>query len=116
MNDSFETVPLKNAEEMSQGAAAYAKTGDQPERTFAQLGVPGPLVHVLAKDGKTVAFPIQADTLTDSLAGRDVLGRGETGSGKTLLSRFRWWHVWASSLAAPCVTLNDTTVCRIRVR
>jgi superfamily II DNA/RNA helicase len=84
VNDSFEKAPLKNAEEMSQGAAAYAKTGDQPERTFAQLGVPGPLVHVLAKDGKTVAFPIQADTLADSLAGRDVLGRGETGSGKTL--------------------------------
>lgn len=84
VNDSVETIPSKNAEEVSQGAAAYAKTGDQPERTFAQLGVPGPLVHVLAKDGKTVAFPIQADTLTDSLAGRDVLGRGETGSGKTL--------------------------------
>lgn len=84
VSDSVETIPSKNAEEVSQGAAAYAKTGDQPERTFAQLGVPGPLVHVLAKDGKTVAFPIQADTLADSLAGRDVLGRGETGSGKTL--------------------------------
>ncbi|MCO6559136.1 MAG: DEAD/DEAH box helicase [Bifidobacterium sp.] len=74
----------KQAEEAAESAAAYAKTGDQPERTFAELGVPGPLVSVLARDGKTVAFPIQADTLGDSLAGRDVLGRGETGSGKTL--------------------------------
>jgi superfamily II DNA/RNA helicase len=52
--------------------------------TFAELGVPQPLVRVLADDGKTTAFPIQADTLADTLAGRDVLGRGKTGSGKTL--------------------------------
>ena len=30
------------------------------------------------------AFPIQAATLTDTLAGHDVLGRAKTGSGKTL--------------------------------
>ncbi|KOA37727.1 DEAD/DEAH box helicase [Bifidobacterium breve MCC 0476] len=52
--------------------------------TFGELGVPGPLVRVLAADGKKTAFPIQVDTLPDSLAGRDVLGRGRTGSGKTL--------------------------------
>lgn len=52
--------------------------------TFGELGVPGPLVRVLAADGKKTAFPIQADTLPDSLVGRDVLGRGRTGSGKTL--------------------------------
>ncbi|MGD7789859.1 DEAD/DEAH box helicase [Propionibacteriaceae bacterium Y1700] len=52
--------------------------------TFAELGVPAPIVDVLAADGKTTAFPIQVDTLPDTLAGRDVLGRGKTGSGKTL--------------------------------
>ncbi|ERK70218.1 hypothetical protein N136_03442, partial [Leifsonia aquatica ATCC 14665] len=52
--------------------------------TFADLGVPAPLVAVLAADGKTEAFPIQADTLPDTLSGRDVLGRGKTGSGKTI--------------------------------
>jgi superfamily II DNA/RNA helicase len=52
--------------------------------TFGALGVPAPLVDVLARDGKTTAFPIQIDTLPDTLAGRDVLGRGKTGSGKTL--------------------------------
>lgn len=52
--------------------------------TFLELGVPAPLADILARDGKTTAFPIQVDTLPDTLAGRDVLGRGRTGSGKTL--------------------------------
>ncbi len=52
--------------------------------TFGALGVPAPLLDVLATDGKTEPFPIQVDTLPDTLAGRDVLGRGKTGSGKTL--------------------------------
>src|SRR6476660_8024891 len=52
--------------------------------TFHTLGVPQPLVAALAAEGKTTPFPIQLDTLPDTLAGRDVLGRGKTGSGKTI--------------------------------
>jgi superfamily II DNA/RNA helicase len=52
--------------------------------SFSDLGVPAPLVAALERDGKREAFPIQADTLPDTLAGRDVLGRGKTGSGKTI--------------------------------
>jgi len=52
--------------------------------SFAELGVPAPLVECLTRGGITSAFPIQAATLPDSLRGRDVLGRGRTGSGKTL--------------------------------
>ncbi|GAA1870643.1 DEAD/DEAH box helicase [Asanoa iriomotensis] len=51
--------------------------------TFASLGLPDPLVSALAARGVTTPFPIQAATLPDALAGRDVLGRGRTGSGKT---------------------------------
>jgi superfamily II DNA/RNA helicase len=54
------------------------------DATFADLGVPAPLVEVLSASGITAPFPIQVATLPDSLAGRDVLGRGRTGSGKTL--------------------------------
>ena len=54
------------------------------ETTFADLGVPEQLIHVLTAQGITSPFPIQVDTLPDTLAGRDVLGRGKTGSGKTL--------------------------------
>ncbi|MGK3208994.1 DEAD/DEAH box helicase [Amycolatopsis sp. MEPSY49] len=51
--------------------------------TFAELGLPTPLVAALATQGVTEPFPIQAATLPHTLAGRDVLGRGRTGSGKT---------------------------------
>ena len=50
---------------------------------FADLGVPTVLTGILAGNGITIPTPIQAATLPDSLAGRDVLGRGRTGSGKT---------------------------------
>ncbi|MBC7557807.1 MAG: DEAD/DEAH box helicase [Dermatophilaceae bacterium] len=53
------------------------------DTTFASLGVPTSLTTVLAASGITIPTPIQAATLPDSLAGRDVLGRGRTGSGKT---------------------------------
>ena len=50
---------------------------------FADLGVPAALDAVLAANGITTPTPIQAATLPDSLAGKDLLGRGRTGSGKT---------------------------------
>ena len=53
------------------------------DTTFASLGVPASLTTVLSAAGITIPTPIQAATLPDSLAGRDVLGRGRTGSGKT---------------------------------
>ena len=52
--------------------------------TFTGLGVPDALADALGSAGITTPFPIQAATLPDSLAGRDVLGRGRTGSGKTM--------------------------------
>ena len=55
-----------------------------PLAGFADLGVPAPLVTALDRSGITTPFPIQSATLPDSLAGRDVLGRGRTGSGKTI--------------------------------
>src|SRR5690348_5164648 len=55
-----------------------------PPTTFAALGVPAPLVEVLDDQGITAPFPVQAATLPDGLAGRDILGRARTGSGKTL--------------------------------
>ncbi|MFD7297787.1 DEAD/DEAH box helicase [Streptomyces sp. NPDC059897] len=57
---------------------------DEPTITFADLGLPEPVVRKLAQNGVTTPFPIQAATIPDALAGKDILGRGRTGSGKTL--------------------------------
>ncbi|MEU6258798.1 DEAD/DEAH box helicase [Streptomyces sp. NPDC047043] len=59
-------------------------TEDAPEVTFADLGLPEGVVRKLAQNGVTTPFPIQAATIPDALAGKDILGRGRTGSGKTL--------------------------------
>lgn len=52
--------------------------------TFSQLGLPAALVKTLDDQGITEPFPIQAATIADVAAGRDVSGRAPTGSGKTL--------------------------------
>ena len=52
--------------------------------TFAALGVAADLVAALDERGITAPFPIQALTIADALAGRDVCGKAKTGSGKTL--------------------------------
>ncbi|HVM39392.1 MAG TPA: DEAD/DEAH box helicase [Acidimicrobiia bacterium] len=53
-------------------------------RTFADLGVDDDLTRTLASLGITDPFPVQALTIPDALAGRDVCGKARTGSGKTL--------------------------------
>ena len=60
-----------------------SKSLSSTSTTFADLGVPAALISALAAGGITTPFPIQTATLPDTLAGRDVLGRGRTGSGKT---------------------------------
>ncbi|MGA5101960.1 DEAD/DEAH box helicase [Streptomyces lavendulocolor] len=60
------------------------ETTDEPQITFGDLGLPEGIVRKLAQNGVTTPFPIQAATIPDALAGKDILGRGRTGSGKTL--------------------------------
>lgn len=52
--------------------------------SFEALGVSSELVAALAADGIDNPFPIQALTIPDGLAGRDICGKAKTGSGKTL--------------------------------
>lgn len=52
--------------------------------TFDALGVSPDLTRALADAGIVQPFPVQALTIPDALAGRDVCGKACTGSGKTL--------------------------------
>nr|WP_069740477.1 DEAD/DEAH box helicase [Streptomyces sp. EN27] len=64
--------------------AEASETSAEPTVTFGELGLPEGIVRKLAQNGVTTPFPIQAATIPDALAGKDILGRGRTGSGKTL--------------------------------
>ncbi|MFD5736011.1 DEAD/DEAH box helicase [Streptomyces sioyaensis] len=75
--DDEQTVPEVTA-------ADEAPETDTDTVTFADLGLPEGVVRKLAQNGVTTPFPIQAATIPDALAGKDILGRGRTGSGKTL--------------------------------
>ena len=54
------------------------------EHSFSSLGVPAHLIARLGRSGIVTPTPIQAATLADALAGRDVCGRAPTGTGKTI--------------------------------
>ncbi|MEU9565633.1 DEAD/DEAH box helicase [Streptomyces sp. NPDC048161] len=84
--DSIEAdAPLaEQADTDSADAEADADADAEPTISFADLGLPEGIVRKLAQNGVTAPFPIQAATIPDALAGKDILGRGRTGSGKTL--------------------------------
>ena len=69
---------------MPTSTSSTSSTSPSPTSpSFADLGVPTQLVRILAERGIHTPTPIQSATLRDAIAGRDVLGRGRTGSGKT---------------------------------
>ncbi|MEV8020415.1 DEAD/DEAH box helicase [Streptomyces sp. NPDC086554] len=89
-----ETVEIAPAEDVTEvttdadadadAVEAEADADAEPEITFGDLGLPDGVVRKLARNGVHTPFPIQAATIPDALAGKDILGRGRTGSGKTL--------------------------------
>ncbi|MDP9429048.1 MAG: DEAD/DEAH box helicase [Actinomycetota bacterium] len=78
---TFDTVDVQTTPEHTPEVAAPAELSGP---TFAQLGLPQPLVTALERRGIRHPFAIQASALPDALSGRDVLGKAATGSGKTL--------------------------------
>jgi superfamily II DNA/RNA helicase len=64
--------------------AKVITAGDADGKTWADLGIGDNMSRQLVAMGAETPFPIQAATIPDVLAGKDVLGRGKTGSGKTI--------------------------------
>ncbi|WP_405734915.1 DEAD/DEAH box helicase [Streptomyces sp. NBC_00028] len=83
-NDENEAVEALETVDSADTTDATDSVDETPEVTFADLGLPEGVVRKLAQNGVTTPFPIQAATIPDALAGKDILGRGRTGSGKTL--------------------------------
>lgn len=63
---------------------AVLDTPSSTATSFTDLGLRPKITSALAQRGVTAPFPIQTATIPDALAGRDILGQGRTGSGKTL--------------------------------
>jgi ATP-dependent RNA helicase DeaD len=53
------------------------------DATFASLGLSTPLLETLAQLGYEAPTPIQARTIPALLAGRDLIGQAQTGTGQT---------------------------------
>ena len=60
-----------------------SETLDAPQPSFSDLGLPPPLLKALYDVGYETPSPIQAQTIPPLLAGKDVLGQAQTGTGKT---------------------------------
>ncbi len=64
-----------------QNTAAAAAT--QPDVTFADFGLHPDIQRALRQSGYTVPTPIQSQAIPMVMAGRDVMGAAQTGTGKT---------------------------------
>ncbi|MEU3734663.1 DEAD/DEAH box helicase [Streptomyces sp. NPDC033538] len=85
MNTHPSSSPETSPAGKSRRTATPPESVDGPQAaSFDALGLPPALLKTMTGLGVTEPFPIQAATLPDALAGRDVLGRARTGSGKTL--------------------------------
>jgi ATP-dependent RNA helicase DeaD len=58
-------------------------TSSNPPGSFADLSLPAPLVQALAEVGYESPSTIQVRTIPPLLAGRDLVGQAQTGTGKT---------------------------------
>ncbi|HEU0306497.1 MAG TPA: DEAD/DEAH box helicase [Lysobacter sp.] len=68
---------------MSAPIPPAAAPSDAPSIKFTDLALPEALLRALSDVGYESPSPIQAATIPPLLAGRDVLGQAQTGTGKT---------------------------------
>src|SRR5512145_3520868 len=62
---------------------AKAKATEPGAATFDDLGLSAPVLEALEEVGYEAPSPIQAATIPVLLAGHDMLGQAQTGTGKT---------------------------------
>ena len=64
-------------------ASVEVEAPEEPATTFSDLGLDGPVLKALDDVGYETPSAIQAATIPTLLAGRDVVGLAQTGTGKT---------------------------------
>ncbi len=89
--------------------------------TFTTLGVAEPILRALAAENYTVPTPIQAKAVPALLAGRDLLGIAQTGTGKTaafgipLLQKLSIGHVPPKPREAKSLILAPTRELAVQI-
>lgn len=61
----------------------FKVTAAEGKTRFQDLSLPLSIMHAIADLGFEYCTPIQAETLPQSLAGKDIVGQAQTGTGKT---------------------------------
>src|ERR1051325_11654689 len=82
--------------------------------TFEAFGLAQPLLRAVAAEGYTDPTPIQAEAIPHVLAGRDLLGCAQTGTGKTAAFALPILHRLMQ--AEPPAPANDRRVHRRPIR
>ncbi len=62
---------------------SYQIPEEEGKKRFVDFGLPSEILHAVADLGFQYCTPIQAQSLEFSLAGKNVAGRAQTGTGKT---------------------------------
>ena len=73
----FEDVVLEKLQSVDQADAVISAE-------WEEMGLHPRLLETLVQMGAIAPFPIQQATIPAAISGRDILGRGKTGSGKTI--------------------------------
>ena len=75
--------PREASSTLDQELAKVASVSKPLAENFAALNLPGAVIQILNKNNIFKPSPIQSSSIPDALQGKDLLGRAETGSGKT---------------------------------
>ncbi|CCH00710.1 DEAD/DEAH box helicase domain protein [Fibrella aestuarina BUZ 2] len=79
-----EEQPIQEAVQAPQIKDTITVQPDAPnQRTFADLNLSPDMLAAVTEMGFTTPSPIQAEAIPPILAGRDVIGQAQTGTGKT---------------------------------
>src|SRR5262245_45678571 len=84
---------------MRSGASRLKK--DSALTAFLDLGLAEPIARALADEQYATPTPIQAQTIPQVLAARDVIGIAQTGTGKTAAFALPILHYLAAARIRP---------------
>ncbi len=85
-----------------------------PLTAFSELGLAAPLLKALAEENYVTPTPIQAQAIPHVMAGRDLLGIAQTGTGKTAAFALPILHRLSTDTRRPerntcrCLVLSPT--------